>query len=207
MEKLERQILLNRCRNVMDQAEKLCGLFDEWTEVDFTVVQKEFGAYLPYVLIMVYAGSDLERQERLLPDENGLEYTESVMDLLSGVQDNFSDCFPISSKNPKVLSKWLRAGMGAVQKADGSVSLPEIWPEMTSSVRHIVLRLRRVELGLTQKRVADRARIPLEEYQKYESGECSIMDAPFFNVCNVLLALKMDPKDFYHGEYDPINLV
>ena len=64
-----------------------------------------------------------------------------------------------------------------------------------------ILRERRVILGLTQKQVAEKAKIPLQSYQRFESGERNIMTASFQMACRVIEALGMNISDFYHGEY------
>lgn len=64
-----------------------------------------------------------------------------------------------------------------------------------------MLRERRVILGLTQQTVADRAKIPLQSYQQFESGKRNIMRASFSIACRVIEALEMNISDFYHGEY------
>lgn len=64
-----------------------------------------------------------------------------------------------------------------------------------------ILRERRVILGLTQKQVAENAKIPLQSYQRFESGERNIMTASFQMACRVIEALGMNISDFYHGEY------
>ena len=63
------------------------------------------------------------------------------------------------------------------------------------------LRERRVILGLTQQAVADRAKIPLQSYQQFESGKRKIRRASFEIACRVIEALEMTPTDFYHSEY------
>jgi transcriptional regulator with XRE-family HTH domain len=60
---------------------------------------------------------------------------------------------------------------------------------------------RRTVLGLTQKQVAEKAKIPLQSYQRFESGERNIKTASFQMACRVLEALEMDIAAFYHGEY------
>ena len=67
--------------------------------------------------------------------------------------------------------------------------------------RHAILKEKRAVLGMTQKQVADRAKIRLPQYQKFESGERNIMTASFQIACRVVEALDMDVSDFYHGEY------
>lgn len=64
-----------------------------------------------------------------------------------------------------------------------------------------VLRERRVILGLTQQNVADRAKIPIQSYQQFESGKRDICRASFSLACRVIEALEMSPTDFFHGEY------
>ena len=64
-----------------------------------------------------------------------------------------------------------------------------------------ILRERRVILGLTQKQVAEKAKIPFQSYQRFESGERNIMTASFQMACRVIEALGMNISDFYHGEY------
>ena len=64
-----------------------------------------------------------------------------------------------------------------------------------------VLRERRVILGLTQMQVAEKAKISLQSYQRFESGDRNIQSASFRIVCRVIEALEMNISDFYHGEY------
>ena len=67
--------------------------------------------------------------------------------------------------------------------------------------RNEILWKRRVSLGLTQQKVAERAGIRLQQYQKLESGERNIMTASFQLACRVIEALGMDPTKYFHGEY------
>lgn len=60
---------------------------------------------------------------------------------------------------------------------------------------------RRIVLGLTQKEVAERAKIPLQSYQRFESGDRKLTSASFNMACRVLEALEMDIAGFYHGDY------
>ena len=64
-----------------------------------------------------------------------------------------------------------------------------------------ILRERRIILGLTQQAVADRAKIPLQSYQQFESGKRNILNASFQLACRVIDALEMDVHGFYRGEY------
>ena len=70
-----------------------------------------------------------------------------------------------------------------------------------SKKKKSVLRRKRLELGLTQQNVADKAKILLQAYQKFESGERNIMTSSFQIACRVIEALEMDVSKFYHGEY------
>ena len=64
-----------------------------------------------------------------------------------------------------------------------------------------ILRERRVILGLTQMQVAQKAKIPLQSYQRFESGDRDIQTASFQVACRVIEALDMNISDFFHGEY------
>ena len=64
-----------------------------------------------------------------------------------------------------------------------------------------ILRERRVILGMTQKQVAEKAKIPMQSYQRFESGERNIRTASFQMACRILEVLEMNISDFYHGEY------
>ena len=64
-----------------------------------------------------------------------------------------------------------------------------------------MLHERRVFLGLTQRAVAERANIPLQSYQQFESGKRKNNRASFQIACQVLEALEMDIAKFYHGGY------
>lgn len=64
-----------------------------------------------------------------------------------------------------------------------------------------ILQERRVILGMTQKQVAEKANIPLQSYQRFESGDRNIKTASFQLVCRVLEALELNITDFFHGEY------
>ena len=70
-----------------------------------------------------------------------------------------------------------------------------------AGVRDGLLREKRLVLELTQKQVAEKAKVALTSYQKFESGERNIRTASFDVACKVLLALEMDPTAFYKGEY------
>ena len=64
-----------------------------------------------------------------------------------------------------------------------------------------ILREKRVTLNLTQKQVAERAKIAVTSYQRFENGERNIRTASFQIACRVIEALEMNVSDFYHGEY------
>ena len=66
---------------------------------------------------------------------------------------------------------------------------------------HSVLYEQRVIHGMTQKQVAEKAKITLQQYQKFGSGARNIMTCSFRIVCRVIEALGMNISDFYHGEY------
>lgn len=65
-----------------------------------------------------------------------------------------------------------------------------------------VLKDRRIKLGLSQKEVASRAGILLQQYQKLESDERNIMKSSFYISCMVLEALEFDVSEFFHEYKD-----
>jgi len=70
-----------------------------------------------------------------------------------------------------------------------------------SDKKDSILWEKRVVLGLTQQQVADKAKIGLRQYQKFESGERNIMTCSFQMACRIIEALGMNISDFYHNEY------
>ena len=66
---------------------------------------------------------------------------------------------------------------------------------------HSILREKRLALGLTQRQVAEKAKIAYNQYQRFETGERNIRTASFQVACKVLLALEMDIYKFYKGDY------
>lgn len=66
---------------------------------------------------------------------------------------------------------------------------------------HSVLYEQRIIHGMTQKQVAEKANITLQQYQKFESGARNIMTCSFRIACRVIEALDLNISDFYHGKY------
>lgn len=64
-----------------------------------------------------------------------------------------------------------------------------------------ILHERRVILGLTQKQVAEKAKIPLQSYQRFESAARNLRTASFQIACRVIEALEMNISDYFHFEY------
>lgn len=64
-----------------------------------------------------------------------------------------------------------------------------------------ILKERRLVLRMTQKQVAEKAKVSLPQYQKFENGSRNIMTASFQLACRVIEALEMNISKFYHGEY------
>ena len=69
------------------------------------------------------------------------------------------------------------------------------------------LRKRRHELKLTQQAVADKAEIKLQQYQKFESGERSILTASFFITCKLLDAMGIDIQGFHRDYIGPEKMM
>lgn len=61
-----------------------------------------------------------------------------------------------------------------------------------------ILKEKRASLKLTQQQVADKAGINIRQYQKFESGERSILTCSYIIACKVSEALEMDISDFYN---------
>ena len=61
---------------------------------------------------------------------------------------------------------------------------------------HRRIKERREWLGLTQQGVADRAGIPLRQYQRFESGERALSSASLKIALAVCDALELDPHRF-----------
>lgn len=66
----------------------------------------------------------------------------------------------------------------------------------------VILLDARKELGLTQTQVADKARITLRQYQKFESGERKLTSSSFHTASKVLQALELDVTTFARGGYN-----
>ena len=64
-----------------------------------------------------------------------------------------------------------------------------------------ILREQRVTQNMTQQQVASKAKITLQQYQKFENNSRNIKTASFQLACRVLEALNMDIAAFFHGAY------
>jgi len=64
-----------------------------------------------------------------------------------------------------------------------------------------ILKNARERLGMTQQQTADKARINLRQYQRFESGERNLTSSSFYIGCNVLEALEIDIMKFRKGDY------
>ena len=59
-----------------------------------------------------------------------------------------------------------------------------------------ILREARHRLGLTQQEVADKARIQIRQYQKFEGGERKLSTSSFYIARKVLEVLQLDVTTF-----------
>lgn len=59
-----------------------------------------------------------------------------------------------------------------------------------------VLEKRRKELGMTQQQVADKAKIQLRQYQRFEKGERTMASASMRIGLSICCALELDPRRF-----------
>jgi len=64
-----------------------------------------------------------------------------------------------------------------------------------------ILRDYRKKLGLTQQEVADKARIQLRQYQRFEGDEANLSSSSFNIACRVMDALGLDPTTYHKGGY------
>ena len=75
---------------------------------------------------------------------------------------------------------------------------------------HIIIRIRRLELNLTQQQVADKANILLRQYQRFELGERNITSASAKLMLSICMALKIDPYMFFpdikEDQFSLVNL-
>lgn len=53
-------------------------------------------------------------------------------------------------------------------------------------------------MDLTQRQVAEKAKVSLLQYQRFELGRRDFLNASFDLACRVIEALDMDISDFYH---------
>lgn len=77
------------------------------------------------------------------------------------------------------------------------IDYPLIADRSREDVDYIILRNRRVALGLTQQQVADMAKINLRQYQRVESGERHITGASAKMMLAICAALKINPYDLF----------
>ena len=107
---------------------------------EYLKVRKEIGeANLPYVLMMLYAGADLDHAAWQLPDDKDPEYKDSVQELLLTDQNDYcrfdDPHYMIETKNPWVLSEWLKKGISIVMKAVSEDDEEEHINELTAFMK------------------------------------------------------------------------
>lgn len=64
-----------------------------------------------------------------------------------------------------------------------------------------ILKDAREKLGMTQQQVADKARIQLRQYQRFESGERNLSSSSFNIASRVINALQLDLSAYARGDY------
>lgn len=75
-------------------------------------------------------------------------------------------------------------------------------PNQTVRQEKDILLETRKKLGLTQQQVADKAKIVLRQYQKFESGERKLSSSSFWIASKVIQALELDITTFACGGYN-----
>lgn len=74
--------------------------------------------------------------------------------------------------------------------AEGDISnMPQ---QVSDFTLHDYLKIQRHKIGLTQREVAEKAAIAIQQYQKFESGERNLLNASFVIAAAVLEALDFD---------------
>lgn len=74
-------------------------------------------------------------------------------------------------------------------------------------LEHHILRQRRLELGLTQAQVAEKAGILLRQYARVENGECSFRSAGARILLSICAVLRLDPYMFFPEiKQEPLDL-
>ena len=66
--------------------------------------------------------------------------------------------------------------------------------------RSLILKEKRLKLGLTQEEVAHAVDIEVQRYCRYEDGRTDIMKGSFDVVCRILFYLGITVEKFYRGE-------
>ena len=64
-----------------------------------------------------------------------------------------------------------------------------------------ILRDFREKLGLSQQQVANKAKIQLRQYQRFETGERALSSSSFRIACAVLKALELSADKYIAGDY------
>ena len=83
------------------------------------------------------------------------------------------------------------------------MAVEEMMIGQTEEKKGNLLKDQRIALGLTQQKVANRAKCSLQQYQKFEMGERNLRNASFQLACRILEALEMDIVKYYHDEEKP----
>ena len=80
---------------------------------------------------------------------------------------------------------------------------------MAFQVMHVeekwILRDYREKLSMTQQEVADKAKIQLRQYQRFEAGERNLSSSSFSIACRVIEALGLDLTKYHRGDYVSVD--
>ena len=117
------------------------------------------------------------------------------------VQDNYIYSFRMSAEKKLELAAKLQSFGTTLEESIPKCLEYAMEQEKKSYIAAVevaeYLKNRRRELHLTQQAVADKARIQLQQYQKFEGSQRNILTASFTVACAVLNALDIDISDFY----------
>ena len=84
--------------------------------------------------------------------------------------------------------------LGSTAAVGGKTNMAQ---QVSDFILHDYLKIQRHKIGLTQREVAEKAEIAIQQYQKFESGERNLLNASFVIASAVLEALDFDIGAFW----------
>ena len=84
--------------------------------------------------------------------------------------------------------------LGSTVAKEDESNMPQ---QVSDFMLHDYLKIQRHKIGLTQREVAEKAAIAIQQYQEFESGERNLLNASFVIASAVLEALDFDIGAFW----------